>query len=381
MTKLLQLVLVGLWFLSATAHAGDYTALHGAALEGNKTKVEELVAKGADVNAKGADGTTPLHKAAGNGQKDVVMQLLAMGADIKSEDGKGRIPLHFAAGGTKADCKDIVELLLTGAVDINVRDKYAGWTPLHWAALGGQQSITELLLAKGADVNAKGKDGETPLQRAASDGNRDVVELLLAKGADANTVDRYGNTPYRRAYEFMDRWKYDPSMEIRRQYRSTFEKYRAIVELLEDHIVSQANPRARFAKLTEQMHTEQIKNEPADSTRRLIVKLASRIKPTPAIPEEARRHFVEGSTIVKAGKSPSEQALAAQSFTMALKVAPWWPDAYYNLAVAQELAGQLDDAERSFTLYILSNPGEREQREAQDRIYGLSAKRRLPSVK
>jgi hypothetical protein len=63
-----------------------------------------------------------------------------------------------------------------------------------------------------------------------------------------------------------------------------------------------------------------------------------------------------------------------------LKIAPWWGDAYYNLAVSQELAGQFDPAQESLRLYILTNPGEREAREAQDRIYSLNAKKRLAAT-
>ena len=72
---------------------------------------------------------------------------------------------------------------------------------------------------------------------------------------------------------------------------------------------------------------------------------------------------------------------AAQSFTEALKIAPWWGDAYYNLGVAQELAEKYDEAEQAFNFYLLSNPGAAEKREVQDRIYALSAKRKLLGAK
>ena len=104
-------------------------------------------------------------------------------------------------------------------------------------------------------------------------------------------------------------------------------------------------------------------------------------KPAPAIPEEARKHFVEGTVIVKAAKNPAQQALAAQSFTEALKVAPWWGDAYYNLGAAQELAEKYDEAEQAFKFSLLGNPSEQQKRETQDRIYALGAKRRLSGAK
>ncbi len=127
-----------------------------------------------------------------------------------------------------------------------------------------------------------------------------------------------------------------------------------------------------------QQMTVQLQQTPNDNAlRERIIKLAAEIKPVPAVPEEARRSFVEGVNIVKLAKDAGVQKLAIGSFTEALKIAPWWGDAYYNLAVAQELTGQLNDAERTLKWFLLTNPGESEAREAQDRIYGLSAKRKL----
>jgi len=55
--------------------------------------------------------------------------------------------------------------------------------------------------------------------------------------------------------------------------------------------------------------------------------------------------------------------------------------AYYNLDIAQELAGKYHEAEQAFNFYLLSKPDETEKREVQDRIYGLSAKRKLAGAK
>ena len=43
-----------------------------------------------------------------------------------------------------------------------------------------------LLIANGADVNAKDDDGSTPLHYAAHEGHKEIAELLIAKGADVN---------------------------------------------------------------------------------------------------------------------------------------------------------------------------------------------------
>jgi ankyrin repeat protein len=98
----------------------------------------------------------------------------------------GSTALHWAAGKGR---KEIVELLLANGADVNAKNK-DGETPLYLAARDGRMDAVELLLTKGADVNAKNKDGETPLYLVAGDGRKDVVELLLAKGADVNAKDK-----------------------------------------------------------------------------------------------------------------------------------------------------------------------------------------------
>jgi hypothetical protein len=120
---------------------------------------------------------------------------------------------------------------------------------------------------------------------------------------------------------------------------------------------------------------QQLQQTPGDNAlREKIIKLSASVKPAPAVPEEARRSFIKGTTFVKAATDPSQQKLAVESFQEAVKIAPWWGDAYYNLAIAQDLAGLPQDAQASLKLYLLTSPGEKDAREAQDRIYALEAK-------
>ena len=57
---------------------------------------------------------------------------------------------------------------------------------MHGAAFTGRMEVVELLIANGANVNAKDKDGGTPLLHATLSGHREIVELLISKGADVN---------------------------------------------------------------------------------------------------------------------------------------------------------------------------------------------------
>jgi ankyrin repeat protein len=74
----------------------------------------------------------------------------------------------------------------------NVNAKEDGETPLHMAALSGPKEVAELLIAKGADVNAKDEDGVTPLHWTETE---EIAELLIAAGADVNAMDNSGDTP------------------------------------------------------------------------------------------------------------------------------------------------------------------------------------------
>ena len=67
----------------------------------------------------------------------------------------------------------------------------------------GSKVVAELLIAKGADVNAKVDVGGTPLHFAAALDHKEIAELLIAaKGADLNAKDILGETPLDWAIEF-----------------------------------------------------------------------------------------------------------------------------------------------------------------------------------
>uniref|UniRef100_A0A4X2JU30 VPS9 domain-containing protein n=1 Tax=Vombatus ursinus TaxID=29139 RepID=A0A4X2JU30_VOMUR len=69
-----------------------------------------------------------------------------------------------------------------------------GYTPLHVAAVCGQASLIDLLVSKGAVVNATDYHGSTPLHLACQKGYQSVTLLLLHYKANADTQDNNGNT-------------------------------------------------------------------------------------------------------------------------------------------------------------------------------------------
>ena len=106
-----------------------------------------------------------------------------------------------------------------------------------------------------------------------------------------------------------------------------------------------------------------------------------RAQATPAsaapIPEEARSHFVMGETIFKEAKSPENFSQAAAEFTEATQLAPQWPDARYNLALAKEAAGDYAGAIADLKIYQQFNLPDADARSAQDKIYEIEAKQKM----
>ena len=82
--------------------------------------------------------------------------------------------------------RHIVRSLLKGAHTLeNVADG-GGWTPLLWAARNDHKGVAKILLARGADINARTLPGWTPLYTSIFHQHKDMAVLLIAHGADPN---------------------------------------------------------------------------------------------------------------------------------------------------------------------------------------------------
>jgi len=100
--KHLLLTTIAAVMLVGTAFAGP---IHDAAKNGDLADVQAELDKGADVNAKDADGWTPLYFAANGGHKEIVELLIAKGASVNAKNVDGETPLDWVdfAHGPTAD--------------------------------------------------------------------------------------------------------------------------------------------------------------------------------------------------------------------------------------------------------------------------------------
>ena len=216
------------------------TPLHIAAMYGQDHTIIQLLCKECNPNTQNKEGDTPLHLAASSNKPAVVSKLLAhQQIDVNAQNKKGNTPLHMACyrksldiiklllerkcitnipnkKGTTAqyiplnedgDCLlhiacqwddvDIVRyLVIDERCNPNVQSSTSKNTPLHIAAMYGQDHTIIQLLCKECNPNTQNKEGDTPLHLAASSNKPAVVSKLLAhQQIDVNAQNKKGNTP------------------------------------------------------------------------------------------------------------------------------------------------------------------------------------------
>ena len=188
--------------LNTPDNTGHTLLMH--AIDVDTSRVHDLLAAGADLEARHAKtGTTPLGLAVQGAKREVAQLLVDRGANIQAKDYLQRNILHLAllakviagAGGpSKTDRLCLIQWTLGVGADHNAITLDNG-TPLLLAIQGEYSTITHQLLDLGADVNAADNAGRTPLLLAAQLNNQPLVERLVALGADLNATNQDGQTP------------------------------------------------------------------------------------------------------------------------------------------------------------------------------------------
>jgi ankyrin repeat protein len=183
------------------------TPLHYAVRNQDTTAVRKLLAEKTPVDAANRYGVTPLTLAVEAGNVEIVNALIAAGADVNHALPEGETVLMTAAYTGNVP---VIEALLKKDARVEARESFHGETALIWATSNDHAGAVKVLLAAGADANARstpakyarpnagltrlGKGSWTPLMYAARDGAMNAAKVLLDSGADIDAVDPDGTT-------------------------------------------------------------------------------------------------------------------------------------------------------------------------------------------
>jgi serine/threonine-protein phosphatase 6 regulatory ankyrin repeat subunit B len=191
----------------------EMTALMQASVSGYLKVVGVLLASGADINTKREDGLTALMFASMKGHLPVVRKLLIKGARVNTKANDGMTALMHLMWAFERDSSfrekeylEVIRLFLAMGADANTRYhnlRFRNRTVLMGASELGHLKLVQMLLSKGADVNAQSMvHEETALMLASENGHFKVVEALLAKEANVNAINTFGRTALDQAKKY-----------------------------------------------------------------------------------------------------------------------------------------------------------------------------------
>ena len=173
--------------------------LPAAAALGDIDAVQKLLDFGLPIDARDAQGASALLRASGCGHAGLVARLLELGADSMQAAASGATALSAAVS---ARNEKVVSALLQHGVAADQRLP-SGGTALMIAAALGFPEIAAQLLAHGAKPDAEDERGTRALHAAAQFAFRStdtvrsarLIELLIERGADINASNASGQTP------------------------------------------------------------------------------------------------------------------------------------------------------------------------------------------
>jgi len=202
------------------AEADGSTAIMYAAANDDVELVRALIKAGANVKLSNQLGTSAITEASILGSAPIIDALLKAGADPNYKTLDGETPIMAVGRSGKVDA---AKLLLDAGANINAKENWGGQSALMWAAARGQADMVKFLASKGADLNDHGKanqwerkiiqeprpkdmnkGGFTALHYAAREGCAACVQNLLAAGADPDSEDPDRETPLLLALQNMN---------------------------------------------------------------------------------------------------------------------------------------------------------------------------------
>src|SRR5262249_33854556 len=188
------------------------TPLAEATKQGDARMVKTLLAGGSGTESAKADGQPALMIAMKNGDLPIFNLLIDAGAKVNAvEKVQDQTPLMWAAAAAR-NAPEMVKVLIAKGANVNARAKFNDWpgqitsepraqyhtygglTPLLYSARGGCYACVEALVSAGADVNLPNNEGMTPLMIALDNSQNGIAKLFLDHGANPKVWDIYGRT-------------------------------------------------------------------------------------------------------------------------------------------------------------------------------------------
>ncbi|KAL8965947.1 MAG: hypothetical protein Q9183_003604, partial [Haloplaca sp. 2 TL-2023] len=182
--------------------ASEDSALLRAADLGNFHILKLLLDQGAKASHQNRSQVTAMHFAARGANIECLAALHHAGSSPNVVDKAGDTPLHWAA---RTGTPTALEFLIgKGGKSLLETSNYSRQTALHIAVLCNRAAETEVLLDRGANLEARDCGDETPLCIAARKSAEGIVRILLNRGANANAYSNTGRTALHSAFEEND---------------------------------------------------------------------------------------------------------------------------------------------------------------------------------
>lgn len=161
--------------------------------ENSYTKIIDFYVKnGGFIDKKDESGNTMLITALRSGYNTLAKHLIDLGADIDNYDNQ---PLLYEV--LRCEDLDLFDIMIDRGANVNA-STVDGEQAIHEASWRGWEDIAEILINKGADVNSRVDkgfyEGYTPLRFAVEYNRIDMIEFLIDNGADINEKDKHGKT-------------------------------------------------------------------------------------------------------------------------------------------------------------------------------------------
>src|SRR3954470_24594336 len=168
--------------LQAAVTPPPFQPVFDAIFRNDLASLGKLVTGRDAANLKGDHENTVLMYACSFGTSAAVKSLLDAGADVNVANEFGATALMLA---TSEPSK--VKLLLQHGANVNATTQLGRTALMVAASQPGSDAVVDMLLAKGADITVRDKDGLTFLLAAASCGNSRQTEIALARGVKPDT--------------------------------------------------------------------------------------------------------------------------------------------------------------------------------------------------